>query len=561
MIATNNKISIRQINRLMTFDLLGISTLIIPSILAGFAAGFGIISIIFGLFFSYIYLSVLMIAINKKQNSIAFPKIICGYLSCFSIILAAFCLRIFVRLIIENLVYETDYKIVMILILLVSVYSISGGIESRARCYEVLFLIVIIPLVLMMMFAIKDIKIEYVLASIRDGINDFKIKQLLSGAYLVFVVYISLFYLVFLSGYVKLEQRKEIKSAATKALGISGGILIFLYMILVGVFGYKALAKMSFPVVTLMSTIQIKGSFVKRMDAIMLGVWFFTLFASVNLFLFYAAKLGNILIDGLFSSKNKTSNNDKKNDKRLIGYAVIIGVFSLLLDTNGEVLENTMKYIWKFGVPILILIPIVLIFTGSKATALENRCFPMTAAVDYKDEKVWFFYGFPRAGIKSTTGMDASCIKNDFSEGESFDEARNIYEKSVNKKVDNNHMKVLVIGEDYFSNDKLLKELVENLEDSNSFPRNSYVCITKNINQIMKFDENISTDVGSYIEEYLEIHSRENDKTLVTLGDLIDELSNRERTLYIPYLEIEKDSVRWTKDCLLKKGKSSIDII
>jgi hypothetical protein len=50
-----------------------------------------------------------------------------------------------------------------------------------------------------------------------------------------------------------------------------------------------------------MSMIQFKGGFLKRLDAIMLAVWFFTLFALLSLNLYY----GSLLLRGAIDQENK----------------------------------------------------------------------------------------------------------------------------------------------------------------------------------------------------------------------------------------------------------------
>ena len=61
-----------------------------------------------------------------------------------------------------------------------------------------------------------------------------------------------------------------------------------LYAVLLGNFGKYSLSEIEFPAVVLMSDVQIKGSFFKRADALMLSVWFFTLFSVLNMSLYYA---------------------------------------------------------------------------------------------------------------------------------------------------------------------------------------------------------------------------------------------------------------------------------
>ena len=64
MFSENQKISERQIFRLLTFDLLGLSTLLIPSVLAQTAGRDGVFAIVLGTLFGGLFLKVLSCVIE-----------------------------------------------------------------------------------------------------------------------------------------------------------------------------------------------------------------------------------------------------------------------------------------------------------------------------------------------------------------------------------------------------------------------------------------------------------------------------------------------------------------
>lgn len=74
--------------------------------------------------------------------------------------------------------------------------------------------------------------------------------------------------------------------AVCAALWFAVIVLLIMYMILLGNFGDRALGTMQYPAVILMSNIHLRGGFVKRLDAFMIAIWFFTLFALVGVFCF-----------------------------------------------------------------------------------------------------------------------------------------------------------------------------------------------------------------------------------------------------------------------------------
>jgi hypothetical protein len=114
---------------------------------------------------------------------------------------------------------------------------------------------------------------------------------LIKGTYLVFLFFTPLFFSLFLIGEKQKNYGRNIVKTVFVSIVFSGGILLGSYVLLVGNFGVASLANLRFPVVTLMSTIQFEGNFLKRMDALMLAVWFFTLYALLNLHLHYGVRI------------------------------------------------------------------------------------------------------------------------------------------------------------------------------------------------------------------------------------------------------------------------------
>ena len=111
---------------------------------------------------------------------------------------------------------------------------------------------------------------------IKDRVGvDFGIADIFAGAYYVFAASISVFNILF----VRERTASQIRWSVSKAILTYAGILFLLYAVLLGSFGKYSLSEIEFPAVVLMSDVQIKGSFFKRADALMLSVWFFTLFS------------------------------------------------------------------------------------------------------------------------------------------------------------------------------------------------------------------------------------------------------------------------------------------
>lgn len=204
-----------------------------------------------------------------------------------------------------------------------------------------------------------------------------------------------------------------------------------------------------------------------------------------------------------------------------------------------KVRQNVKKKLW-----ILEMIGIVCVLAGCSETELEERCFPMLAAAGYEDGKVTFDVSFPRTGssgdAKSRMGeMDAPLV-----EGKSFEKCKKEYESNLNKVADYNHLKVFVIEEDLLQEKDALNQTLDYLAETESFPRNTYVCVVDDIEDLFGMEANLSQDLGTYLEEYIDKHE-EAKSHILTLGDLLDEKENQTMILYMPYLEVEKNYVEW----------------
>lgn len=290
------KISNRQIMRLYVFDLMGIGTLLLPPYLTKLCGEGGIYAILLGTGVGILYLFYLgWIMHQMKGDCFSFlRKEIASWVRWsvlivvmfHSIFTAGFCAYVFANLMQYSLVKETNYVLILFLIIVVAAYAVSGGIENRARVYEVLFWFILLPYIGMMLVSVRTFEWEYI-----APILSFQGNNLWKGSYLVFLLLTPLFFSLFFVGEENRKQReKRIKSILT-ALLCSAGILLGSYVLLLGNFGANALASLRFPVVTLMSTIQFEGNFLKRMDALMLAVWFFTLYALLNFHLHYGVKM------------------------------------------------------------------------------------------------------------------------------------------------------------------------------------------------------------------------------------------------------------------------------
>lgn len=536
--AQNESISPRQLYRLYVFNLLGVGTLVLPNNLAKLGK-YGFISIALGVFMAWLFMWIVSEVRERRKNiydrsfgKTAHVKILIYDLiiAVYELSQAAFLAWIFVKLIRDSLIPDESFTAVLLVIMAVCAYALSGGVECRARVYEVVFFFVLIPLAAMLLFAISDVRLDYLMIKDRVGV-EFGIADIFAGAYYVFAASISVFNILF----VRERSVSQIRWSVSKAILTYAGILFLLYAVLLGSFGKYSLSEIEFPAVVLMSDVQIKGSFFKRADALMLSVWFFTLFSVLNMSLYYAvlrcedfAKNTAEVIPtfnknrGFCNNKQLSCDRQKSHDEgnsstrsRCIIFVIAVTVtLAYILESGDEIVKKYLGFLLCIAIPVIVVLTIGLMLTGCSAVELEERCFPTLAAVDIvavdtdettDKEVVEFYYNMD----KSYEPEYADDIKT----------AVDSFEERLSQKADTNHLKVILIGKTLRNNKAAYSDFMEYCKTSKKFPRNTYVCIADDINDI--FD-----NMGDYYEQKMNKENHEDGEPIITLGTLLDDYTN-----------------------------------
>lgn len=540
--AQNESISLRQLYRLYVFNLLGVGTLVLPNNLAKLGK-YAFISIALGVFMAWLFMWIVS-EVRERRKTIydrSIDKTKYAKMLIYDLIIAiyelsqaAFLAWIFVKLIRDSLIPDESFTAVLLVIMAVCAYALSGGVECRARVYEVVFFFVLIPLAAMLLFAISDVRFDYLMIKDRVGV-DFGIADIFAGAYYVFAASISVFNILF----VRERTASQIRGSVSKAIFTYAGILFLLYAVLLGNFGKYSLSEIEFPAVVLMSDVQIKGSFFKRADALMLSVWFFTLFSVLNMSLYYAVlrcenfaeNTGKIIFtfnknrhscsNKQFGSDRQKSHDKEKSTMRSWCIIFVIAVtvtLAYILESGDEIVKKYLGFLLCIAIPVIVVLTIGLMLIGCSAVELEERCFPTLAAVDIVDVVshrdvstnensgyIEFYYNMD----KSYEPEYADDIKT----------AVDSFEDRLSQKADTNHLKVILIGKTLRKDKAAYSDFMEYCKISKKFPRNTYVCIADDINDI--FD-----NMGDYYEQKINKENHEDGEPIITLGTLLDDYTN-----------------------------------
>lgn len=562
MFSENNQISGRQVFRLLTYDFLGMGTLLLPTMLADTVGRDGIFCILAGILSTFLYLKLLRYLLKGMKTS--YPDFlkqkcgkVCGYVLwggyfLYFILMASYTAYLFSTLMLNGLVENISFYLVLLLILLLAFYGMAGGIEGRARVYEMLFWFLMIPLFLMLFAACREVKPAYWSpVFVADG------KEMLSGSYYVLFCYSMVSIVLFLKEYV--ADRRKCVGAAEKAVWFSGGVFAALYLILIGLFGVEALAQMKFPAVTMMSRVQVTGGFLKRTDAFMFSIWFFTLYAMLNSMVFYSGNLAAKVI--------RDCGGYLEGKKRMLPYLILLllvyGV-TVLFYRNQQFLDCVTFLLWKIGTPFVVGVPVLLCLAGRKPDrGMEER-----RTEKGRTKK----HGVEVCGKKENRDEGEKCKKNVrvlvlvcflfvclFLQGcnvaeledKAFpvllnirdqDDFQNVWlnhEYAGNKKVDYNHLKVVLIERSFLEKEAEVEDMLSMLEQEKEVPWNAYVMTTESCDRLAQTEGELDVLLGNYLEELLENTAGIDQKAYPTLGMLYEERVNHLETLYIPFVDIE----------------------
>ena len=524
MFAENSQISGRQAFRLLSYDLLGTGTLLLPQLLAARTGQDGIFSIALAVAAGLLFLAILKELLKNMKGSYAdylkeqlpgwlAQGILALYVGWF-LLVAGYTAYLFSELVAAQLVDGIGVPFVLFSILLLCFYGMMGGIEGRARVYEILFWILLIPFGMMVVSAWKQLDIDY-----WCPVAERSFGAVGSGSLQIFFFESILFLVLFLQEFVR-DGKDTVYKNAKRALLLFGILLAVLYLTLEGMFGSTMLSGMRFAAVTMMSSVQVSGGFLKRTDALMFGFWFFTLYALMSSMVFYA---GNLI------------GRVRKTEKKLLYVIVLVPVYFLAfafyrVEACRQLMENVN---WKAGMVFVVLVPVLLflksrwmqqgqkkrragalalvflssmlLLEGCKSTELEDREFPVLLAVEDKED-------FERAWLD--------------------------YKQSGNKRKDYNHLKVVLIEQSFFENEKKLDRMLDMLEGEREVPWNAYVLVTDSCEALQKAGEELSIPFGEYLEQMLENTSPVEQGKLPTLGMLYKERKNRMETLFLPYVKV-----------------------
>jgi len=358
MFSNNETISNTQLKKMLIFDMISISIMILPGIAAAGAGKDGLIAIILGSLLAVVYSFFFLYASGKikgeyiefsKKTAGKFLTYIFGILYMIKLLFSCwFTLSLFSEIINNTLLPDTNIKIIIFSLIFVSIYAASKGIEVRSRITEVFFFIVMIPLIILFILGLKRVEFTNLFPLFTANSGD-----MINTSYFVLLTYSAVEMLMFtIPVHTAPEDKEKRFGSVIKAVIAAAVMNLIVFILVLGLLGLTGASQQLTSSITIMQLIQIPGGFVQRQDAIMLTVWMLSIFTVLSAYFYYLFKI--------------TSNFIRIKNKN--GMLIIFGILFFLLSFIKIPVETIFHYFGKYmtyiGLPQSICIPLIIIIAS-----------------------------------------------------------------------------------------------------------------------------------------------------------------------------------------------------
>lgn len=561
MFSDNHKISARQLNRLLVLDLIGKVSLLLPAF-AGVSSGRDfMVSLIGGLILSMLYVfSVGYLARYVENDFGGFVEArlghVCAYLLRFFYLAYVFInltylCWLFAAVTKSFLLPEMNVAALAAVMLLCGYYGASKGIEGRGRTAEVLYKLILIPLLVMLLFGAFSIDSKYLAPGTAD-ISSMTLKQ----GFLVFTAFGGAGLLLYEAP--MCSQKERLKRTVLHGTGLVAGSVFAAFVVMIGAFGEEGLRALPWPAVTLMSNVNLPGDFLQRWDAIFLSLLLLSFFVAASTQIYYMG----FLAQGFFSTEEKEA---KKRRGRCQSICMAAGALLVFMAFNFSGTYDTAFFLFRI-LNCYILVPLTAGFTlllcviervrqGRKlkkrtAAAALLLCMGVFCSV--------FASGCGRE-LEDRTFPSMLIVR-----GGNMDEVLKGWQQEEDKYTDFGHVKAVVFDEKYAEDRPLLKEVLRYMEQDPVFARNMLVFFADDT--ALDSITYKSSSFGSYLADRYKNGTAKEEKTKskqarkkgkegeVTLGDLLNFLHNKEDEISVPRLVRTEEGYSLAESISLTNG-------
>lgn len=306
MFSKNQKVSGRQLQYLIVLDWIGKASLLLPRFTQNSTGRSFIMSLILGLLLTGLYLAIISWLSKQVQNDFygyihyrigrGAATAVCLAYWLYVLMNTVYLVRLFMVLAGSFLLPEFPAGIFPVLLVGAGYYGARGGLEVRGRTAEVVYKPILVPLLIMLLVAAFSIRPEYLAPE--AGAYDL---QTLSHGLQIFIAFGGAG--IFLFVIPRLNKKSDAGAALMKSLLTVGFGVLALFLVVIGVFGESGMRALPWPVITLMSSVEIPGGFIQRWDVIFAGLLLSSFFVAAVTGLFYMRLMAEELLPATQNGK------------------------------------------------------------------------------------------------------------------------------------------------------------------------------------------------------------------------------------------------------------------
>ncbi len=370
MYLDNGKISGRQAFRIGILENIAVGIIFVPYLVTGLAGKFHIVAFVLGLCLFALYGIIIyyysvcfpMGFIDMLHNSMGvFGRVLEGIYSLRYMIKAAVISVFFALIVQEYMLRSFNLWAILISFVLISGYGAARDIEKRGRLLEFLFWWMIIPLILVAVLSITNIKWDSFSWPVLTA-GDFTSGGIWEGSYSILIPLSSVELMM-------MTLNRENKRSWKNDLSILLWIIITMvlaYVYVVGIIGAGWAGSGQGSALNVMQTASVSSDTVRRLDYPVFAFWIIGVFATVSGYIFYAKE---------FAGSMLRFEKEKSYRKTLAVITLLVLIFIALL--NADWWRNfVVTYMIWADIAISLIVPAILLvvmkYGERKKQTVEN---------------------------------------------------------------------------------------------------------------------------------------------------------------------------------------------
>ncbi len=295
MIFSNDKISIRQMVSILIMDIFGTSIIVLPqkaAILANQNAWILVLlTTILALISTYLITTLCQqeTTLNfyqqtRKNLSTPIAFLLMLIFVGKNLLIISYELSVFTSMSSQILLPTRSLVVIFGSMILISAYCAMQGIESRARLSEILVILLLASLVFSLIITSIEADFTNILPIQLHGDTPY-LKYSLS---LIFT-FMGLDYLYLMYPYV--TEKERYRKGGLLAISILGFLMVVITIIATANYNYVTLQEQRWPVLDMISEVNLVGSYFERQDALIMSFWIMGVFSSVTAGLYYSTMI------------------------------------------------------------------------------------------------------------------------------------------------------------------------------------------------------------------------------------------------------------------------------